>query len=184
LARTGEAQDGYSDFGGGPSKAWLRVRAPFNTALRDGTGLSDKPSGIVLEAVSDAGVVTTYWMWIDSNGLLHTSTSEPTNQDETTTYSGPKNIRTGTVRLNPNTLGSRSTVMISTIITGVAAGDLIILEPPSFTTGVSLTGWTVELVGRVDNTNEVKFKFINIDDSGAAVTVGNDAYRYFWYDFT
>ena len=70
------------------------------------------------------------------------------------------------------------------IINGVAAGDLIILEPPSFTTGVSLTGWTVELVGRVDNTNEVKFKFINIDDSGAAVTVGNDAYRYFWYDFT
>jgi len=182
VARAAEAQDGYSDFGGGRNKAWLRIKAPqIDTA---GTGLSDKPGGLVLEAVTNAGVVTTYWLWIDANGMLHSSTSEPTDQDETTTFMGPKNIRTGTVYLNPGTLASRSTIQISTIISGVASGDLVILETPTFTTGVSVTGWIIQNIASIVSTNEIKVKFINVNDTGGSVVIGNEAFKYTWFDLT
>ena len=182
MARAAEAQDGYSDFGGGRNKAWIRVKAPqIDTA---GTGLSDKPSGIVLEAVSNAGVVTSYWIWIDSNGMMHSSTSEPTDQDETTTFSGAKNIRTGTVYLNPGTLAVRSTIQISTIISGVASGDLVILELPTFTTGVSVTGWIIQNVASIVSNNEIKVKFINVMQNGDSVVIGNEAFKYTWFDLT
>lgn len=41
----------------------------------------DKPGIVVLQAVSDAGAVSDYYVWVDSNGKLRYHTSLPTNQD-------------------------------------------------------------------------------------------------------
>lgn len=42
---------------------------------------ANKPGIVVLQAVSDAGAVTDYYLWVDSNGKLRYHTSLPTDQD-------------------------------------------------------------------------------------------------------
>jgi hypothetical protein len=42
---------------------------------------ADKPAILALDSVDDDGVITTYFLWIDQNGELRTSTSIPTNED-------------------------------------------------------------------------------------------------------
>src|SRR3990170_4971161 len=134
MARASESQEGYSAFGGGLGKAWLRVLAPYDSDARDGTGLVDRPGGLVLEAVGASGAVTTYWLWVDRNGLLHSKTSEPTDEDETTSIMAPKNITVSTVNIGRySSLPAGSTILVATTITGVAVGDLVILETPVFT---------------------------------------------------
>lgn len=54
------------------------VCAPTNGA---GTGTANKPGILALDAVSDAGVVTTFYLWVDDTGDLRISSTFPTNQD-------------------------------------------------------------------------------------------------------
>lgn len=182
MARTTEVRPAsYTQFGGGGDGSWLRVLAPYDPTSRTGAGLADKPGGLVLEAVSDAGVVTTYWLWIDSNGLMHLSSSEPTNQDETTTYTGPKNVRISTLGIDPNaTILSGSVVVVSTTITGVAAGDLVLVERAEFA-APHVTGYVIDQIARVSANDTIAVVFRNI---GPAVTPEPETIRYTWFDFT
>lgn len=42
----------------------------------------EKPSLLALDAVADTtGVRTTYYLWVDTDGVLHCSSTIPTNQD-------------------------------------------------------------------------------------------------------
>ena len=45
------------------------------------SGNADEPGILRLDAVSDAGTITPYYLWMDSSGNLRKSTSIPTNQD-------------------------------------------------------------------------------------------------------
>jgi len=56
----------------------LAVRAPTD---QTGTGIADKPSVLILESVSDAGVVVTNYLWVDDTGDLRIATAFPTNQN-------------------------------------------------------------------------------------------------------
>lgn len=183
MARAADAQDGYSDFGGGTSKAWLRVKAPFAPALRDGTGLVDKPGGLVLEAVGAGGAITTYWLWIDRNGLVHLKTSEPTDEDETTSIAAPKNIRISTIGIDPGVIIAGSTLEVATTITGVAVGDLIVLEAPAWASGDS-SAYAVNLVARVSAADTIRVKFTNLSGNSLDIHEGGATYRYFWFDLT
>lgn len=181
MARAAENQEGYTGFGGGTNKAWLRVKAPYDPSLRTEVGLSDKPGGLVLEAVDDSGTVTTYWLWIDANGIPHLKTSEPTDQDETTTYCGPKNVRVSTIGIDPQaTLPQGSALEISTTITGVATGDLVLIERSAGITG--LTGYDIHSVARVSTTDTIRVRYTNL--STEAITPEPETIRYTWFDFT
>jgi len=46
-----------------------------------GVPLSDKPGLLSLDAVSAAGVIKQYYLWVDFNGKLRVGTGIPTNQD-------------------------------------------------------------------------------------------------------
>ena len=183
MTRAAESQEGYSGFGGGIGKAWLRVFAPYDPALKTGAGLADKPGGLILEAVSDAGVVTTYWLWIDANGVLHSKTSEPTNQDETTSIMAPKNITVSTIGIDPNaSLPAGTVIEVATTITGVAVGDVVMLEVPALT-GLTPNAsvFMITQVARV-TTDTITVKFYNAYIQ--AVISGPRTYRYFWFDLT
>lgn len=56
---------------------------------------ADKPGIVDLQAVSDAGAVADYYVWVDSNGQLRKHTSIPTNQDA----DGVKIAQSGSVSL-------------------------------------------------------------------------------------
>jgi len=50
---------------------------------------ADNPSCIMLDSVNDSGVVTTYFLWVDSNGALRILVdAPPTNQDSDGTIVG------------------------------------------------------------------------------------------------
>ena len=184
MARLGDRQEGFSDFGGGTDKAWLRVKAPFNPSLRDGTGLVDKPSGLVIEAVGAAGAVTTYFIWVDRNGMLHSKTSEPTDEDETTSIMAPKNIRVSTIGLDPQqAIIQGSTIEVATTITGVAAGDIVMIERGSMNgLTAAYTGYQIDSVGRITAADTVAFRFRNV--SQAVLTPEPETVRYIWFDLT
>src|SRR3990167_8907697 len=158
---------GYSKFGGGADDSWVHVEAPYAPALRDGTGIADKPSGIVLDVVTDGGAVTSYWIWIDSNGLLHSATSEPTNQDATTSIMAPKNIRVSTIGLDPQqAIIQGSTIEVATTIIGVAAGDIVMIERGSMNgLTAAYTGYQIDSVGRITAADTVAFRFRNVSQA-------------------
>lgn len=183
MARLADGGEGISEFGGGTGKAWIRVKAPFNVSLRDGTGLVDKPGGFILEAVGASGAVTSYFLWIDRNGLLHLKTSEPTDEDETTSIAAPKNITVSTIGIDPNaSLPAGTVIEVATTITGVAVGDLILLELPAFTGATpNPSVRIVSGIARV-TTDTITVRFIN--PTMSAVIPGPQTYRYFWFDLT
>jgi hypothetical protein len=51
-------------------------------------GLADNPACVILDSVSDAGVVTPYYIWVDSAGNLRIHTAAPTDQDSDGTVVG------------------------------------------------------------------------------------------------
>ena len=183
MARASESQEGYSAFGGGLGKAWLRVLAPYDSDARDGTGLVDRPGGLVLEAVGASGAVTTYWLWVDRNGLLHSKTSEPTDEDETTSIMAPKNITVSTIGIHPNvSIPSGSTINVATTIAGVAAGDLVLLEFPTMTGATPNPSVRIVTVFPTVTTDTITVRFLNPTTS--AVIPGAQTYRYVWFDLT
>lgn len=46
----------------------------------------DEPGRLILEAVNDSGTQSNVYLWADANGVLHTATSNTSNQDATTDY--------------------------------------------------------------------------------------------------
>jgi len=184
MARAAESQEGYSGFGGGTGKAWVRVFAPYNPSLKDGTGLQDRPSGVVLESVTDAGVVTTRWLWFDSAGLLRMATAEPTNQDGSGSIVSPSGIVVSTIGLDVNaSLAAGSVVEVATTISGVAAGDLVLIERSAALTG-TIPNPSVRLVSGIARvtTDTINVRFIN--PTASAVDPGPETYRYTWFDLT
>ena len=182
MARATETTEGYTRVGGGAGKAWFHVKSPIDTNS-PADGLVDAPGGLVLDSVGASGAVVSYWLWIDRNGILHLKTSEPTDEDETTTFAAAKNIRHSTIGLDPKSLVQGSTLELATTITGVAQGDIVIFEAPAYTGG-DATAFMVNLVGRV-TTDTVRVKFTNIL-AAAAVDPhpGGATYRYTWIDLT
>ena len=122
-------------------------------------------------------------MWVDRNGLLHSKTSEPTDEDETTSIMAPKNITVSTVNIGRySSLAAGSTVEIATTISGVAVGDLVILEHPALSEAPAPSADIVYTTPRV-TTDTITVLFRNYTSS--AVTAGDGrTYRYFWFDLT
>jgi hypothetical protein len=60
-------------FGGGDAQTVLYVRT---------VATPDKPSIIALDAPADStGVITTYYLWVDTDGKLRVGTAIPANQN-------------------------------------------------------------------------------------------------------
>jgi len=184
VARAADKQEGYADFGKGATASWLRVSSPLNISLRDGTGLANKPSGIVLDAVDSAGAVVTYWLWIDSTGQLRTATAEPTDEDGSGSRVGPKAITVSTIGIDPNQIiAQQSTIEVATTITGVAVGDLVIIERPQLAANsVSYTGYMIDQIARVSVADTINVRFRNLTTLG--VTPEPETIRYIWFDLT
>ena len=66
---------------GAPGRVAQGVLHVFGPTNVTGTGLANKPGILALDAVSDAGVVTTYYLWVDDTGDLRIGSTFPTNQD-------------------------------------------------------------------------------------------------------
>jgi len=49
---------------------------------------ADKPGLLRMDAVSDAGAITTYYLWVDSTGDLRINSGIPTDQDSDGTVVG------------------------------------------------------------------------------------------------
>lgn len=184
MARAADKQEGYSDFGKGASASWLRVSSPLNISLRDGTGLANKPSGIVIDAVDSAGAVTTYWLWIDSTGQLRTATAEPTDEDGSGSRVGPKAITVSTIGIDPNqAIIAGSTIEVATTITGVAVGDLVLIARSSIDgLTASYTGYQIDAVARITTVDQILVRFRSI--TNAAITPEPETIRYTWFDLT
>jgi hypothetical protein len=70
----------FGKLGQGPTN-WVHVTAKT---------LPNSPSGIILDATADTtGAVTSYFLWVDTNGKLRIGTAIPTDQDGSGTAVGP-----------------------------------------------------------------------------------------------
>lgn len=86
MARDAGAADGVTRFGGGfAAKGAIHVEAPRAVG---GDGVADKPGTLQLDSVADTGVVTTYYLWVDSAGKLRIANAYPANQDADGTVVG------------------------------------------------------------------------------------------------
>lgn len=88
MAQDRTRRAGTSRFGtpGRNVQGIVHVCGPSNAA---GAGVADKPGILALDSVADSGVITTRYLWIDSNGAVRTHTAIPTNQDGDGILIGP-----------------------------------------------------------------------------------------------
>lgn len=82
MARADHTLDGVTRFGGGTGpRSAIHAIAPYASPGSSEAGIADKPGVLMLDAVSDAGVVTTHYLWVDSTGDLRIHNAYPANQD-------------------------------------------------------------------------------------------------------
>lgn len=62
-------------------KTNLGNRRVQGTVHVETVGTADKPGLLALDSVADTGVVTTYYLWVDSTGDLRILNAVPTDQD-------------------------------------------------------------------------------------------------------
>lgn len=89
-----------------------------------------------------------------------------------------KLIKSGTVAVDPASIAAGASAETAVTITGVAAGDIVILEPPA-----SLeSGLVADGVGRVSAADTVQVRLTNA--SAAAIDGASLTWRYLHIDLT
>lgn len=88
-----------------------------------------------------------------------------------------KNTATGTLSIDPGSIPASSRGFIDVTLTGVATGDIVILQPPN-----ALDAGLVFGGCEVSATNTVKVFLANLTTS--AVNDGSNDWRYLWLDLT
>jgi hypothetical protein len=88
-----------------------------------------------------------------------------------------KAVKSGTVAVDPPSINASTRGTATATITGVAAGDLLILEPPS-----ALESGLLYVGHYVSAANTVTIMLYN--PTGAAVDGANRTWRYLWIDLT
>lgn len=88
-----------------------------------------------------------------------------------------KAIKSGTVAVDPPSINASTRGTATATIAGVAAGDLLILEPPS-----ALEAGLLYVGHYVSAANTVTIMFYN--PTGTAVDGASRSWRYLWFDLT
>lgn len=89
-----------------------------------------------------------------------------------------KQISTGTVSVNPASIGDNDVGETTVTLTGVAAGDIVILVPPA----AGITAGLMAGEARVTAADTVKVRIVNA--SGGSVDEAAASWTYLWFDLT
>lgn len=85
-------------------------------------------------------------------------------------------VTSGTLAVNPGSINDQVRGSIAVTLTGVAAGDLVVLEPPTdLAAGLAYAGHRV-------TTDTVTIFLYN--SSGGAINDAETSWRYVWWDRT
>lgn len=92
------------------------------------------------------------------------------------TGSTVKGIKTGTLSLNPASINNGASGTVTGTITGAAAGDVVIVNPPALTSGLAFAGAAITAADTVT--------VYLTNASGAPINEGAGDYTYVWIDLT
>ena len=88
-----------------------------------------------------------------------------------------RRVATGSVSISPGSVGATSVASITVTLSGVAPGDIVILEPPSgLEAGLAYAGV------RVAANDTLNVLIANV--TAAAVATTARSWRYLWFDLT
>jgi len=92
------------------------------------------------------------------------------------TGSTVKGITYGSASLDPTSINGTSTGTVTTTVTGAATGDIVIVNPPSLTTGLAFAGAAV--------TSDDTVTIYLVNATGSPINQTAATFTWAWFDLT